>query len=189
MTYITLVIMAIDCPASWMFERCLSSIIFFMSYLQIFPDELLEPTYLDPENHERLLARSEVERRQHYIEQLGNIFLSGEQHAFVQLLRRCLHNDNSLRPTSQELLTSLETLRAGIEGPYGDVARADAVGQVVMIRALKKRDLELIAKTNGSAVKNDEIHQLQQELEYEQACEFGIQLCAAHCVSECVSVY
>ena len=65
----------------------------FLSYPQIFPDELLEPTYFDPENHERLLARSEVERRHHYIEQLGNIFPSGEQHAFVQLLRRCLHNE------------------------------------------------------------------------------------------------
>ena len=121
-----------------------------------------------------------MERRQHYIEQLGNIILfpNGEQHAFVQLLRRCLHNNNNLRPTSRELSTSLETLRANIEGPYGDVARADAVAQVVMTRALKKRDLELIAKTNESAVKDDEIHQQEQEFEYEQACEFGIQPCA-----------
>lgn len=126
---------------------------------------------MDPENHERLLARSEVQRRQNYIEQLGNKFPSGEQHAFVQLIRRCLHNDNNLRPTSEQLLTSLETLRSDIEGPYGDVARADAVGQVVMIRALKKRDLELMAKTNESAIKDDEIHQMQQELEYEQACD------------------
>ena len=126
---------------------------------------------MDPENHERLLARSEVQRRQNYIEQLGNKFPSGEQHAFVQLIRRCLHNDNNLRPTSEQLLTSLETLRSDIEGPYGDVARADAVGQVVMIRALKKRDLELMAKSNESAIKDDEIHQMQQELEYEQACD------------------
>lgn len=146
----------------------------FLSYPQIFPDELLEPTYFDPENHERLLARSEVERRHHYIEQLGNIFPSGEQHAFVQLLRRCLHNDNSLRPTSQELLTTLEILRADIEGPYGAVARAEAVGKVVMTRALKKRDLELIAKTNESVIKDDEILQLQQELEYEQACDIFV---------------
>ena len=116
---------------------------------------------MDPENHERLLARSEVQRRQNYIEQLGNKFPSGEQHAFVQLIRRCLHNDNNLRPTSEQLLTSLETLRSDIEGPYGDVARADAVGQVVMIRALKKRDLELMAKSNESAIKDDEIHQMQ----------------------------
>lgn len=138
-----------------------------MSYLQIFPDMLLEPTYFDPENHEILVARSEVERRQHYIAQLGIIFPIGEQ--LVQLIRRCLHNDNNLRPTSQELLTSLEALRPDLEGPYGDVARADAVGRVVTVRALKKRDLELTAKTNESAVKDDELHQLQQELEYEQA--------------------
>ena len=145
-----------------------------MSYLQIFPDQLLEPTYLDPENHKRLLARSEVERRQYYIEQLGIMFPSGDQHAFVQLITRCLHNDNNRRPTSQELLTSLETLRTDIEGPYGDVARADAVGQVVMRRALKKRDLQLIAERTESAVKDDEIHQLQHELEYEQACKILI---------------
>ena len=40
-----------------------------------------------------------------------------------------------------------------------------------MIRALKKRDLELIAERNESAVKDDELHQLQHELEYEQACK------------------
>ena len=125
---------------------------------------------MDPENHESLLARSEVERRHHYIEQLGSIFPSGDQHTFVQLITRCLHNDNNLRPTSQELLTSLETLRTHIEGPYGDVARADAVGQVIITRVLKKRDLELIAERNESAVKDDELHQLQHELEYEQAC-------------------
>ena len=146
----------------------------YLSYLQIFPDQLLEPTYLDPENHERLLARSEVERRHHYIEQLGNMFPSGDQHAFVQLITRCLQNDNNRRPTSQELLASLETLRTDIEGPYGDVARADAVGQVVMRRALKKRDLELIAERTESAMKDDEIHQLQHELEYEQACRILI---------------
>ena len=125
---------------------------------------------MDPENHERLLARSEVERRQNYVEQLENKFPSGEQHAFVQLIRRCLHNDNNLRPTSEELLTTLEALRADIEGSYGDIARADAIGQLVMTRVLKKRDLELMVQTNESAIKDDEIHRLQQELEYEQAC-------------------
>jgi hypothetical protein len=93
---------------------------------------------------------------------------------------RCLHNDKNLRPTSRELLTSLETLRADIEGPYGDVTRADAVGQVVMTRALKKRDLELIAERNESAVRDDEIHHLQQELEYEQVCNIILQCVYLH---------
>ena len=135
---------------------------------QIFPGNLLEPTYMDPENRHKLIARSEVERRRQYIGQLENKFPTGEHHPFVHLVKRCLHNDPSERPTSEELIISLEEMKADIEGPYGDVARADAVRQVVMMRALRKRETEVRERTDESAAKDEEIHQLQQELEHEQ---------------------
>ena len=59
-------------------------------------------------------------------------------------------------------------MKADIEGPYGEVARADAVRQVVTMRALKKREAEVRERTDESAAKDEEIHQLQQELECEQ---------------------
>ena len=136
--------------------------------IKVFPGDLLEPTYTDPENRHRLLARSEAERRRQYIEQLEKNFLRGEQHPFVQLVNKCLQNEPSERPMSDELITSLEEMRATIEGIYGDVARADAVRQVVILRALSKRDTEVREKTDEAAAKDEEIHQLQQELKHEQ---------------------
>ena len=136
--------------------------------IQTFPGNLLEPTYMDPEDRHRLVARSEAERRRQYIGQLESKLPSGDHHPFVQLVKRCLHNDPSERPTSEELMTSLEEMKADIEGPYGEVARADAVRQVVTTRALRKRETEVRRKTDESAAKDEEIHQLQQELEHEQ---------------------
>ena len=136
--------------------------------MQMFPGNLLEPTYADPENRRRLLARSEVERRRQYIEQLEENLPRGRQHAFVQLVNRCLQNEPSDRPTSEELITSLEEMKTDIEGPCGDVARIDAVRQVVMMRAILGREAEVREKTDESAAKDEAIHQLQQELEHEQ---------------------
>ena len=123
---------------------------------------------MNPEDCHRLVACSEVERRRQYIGQLETKLPSGEHHPFVQLMKRCLHNEPSQRPTSEELITSLEEMKADIEGPYGEVARIDAVRQVVMMRALRKRETKVREKTDESAAKDEEIHQLQQELEHEQ---------------------
>jgi hypothetical protein len=80
----------------------------------------------------------------------------------------CLKNAASQRPTAEDVLRSLEEMKPAIDGPYGEVARADAVRQVVMIRAILGRETEVRRKTDESAAKDEEIHHLQQELEHEQ---------------------
>ena len=139
-------------------------------HLQVFPCNLLEPTYHASDSSDELIARSEVDRRELYLEQLEKIFvlLDGREHPLVQLLKQCLKNNPSQRPTAEELVTSLVEMKADIEGPYGEVAKADAVRQVVMMRALRKRDTEVREKSDESAAKDVEIHQLQEELEHEQ---------------------
>ena len=116
------------------------------------------------------MARSEEERRGQYIEQLDYQLPRSKDkyHPFVQLVKRCLKNEPSNRPTAEEIITSLEEMKADIEGPFGEVARIDAVRQVVMMKALKKRETEVREKIDESAAKDDEIHQLQQELGHEQ---------------------
>ena len=131
----------------------------------MFPGDLLEPTYTDQGS---LLARSEVERRRTYIDQLNYQLPKNGHHPFVQLVTRCLQNEPHQRPTAEELVTSLVEMKADTEGPYGEVAKADAVRQVVMMRALRKRDTEVREKSDESAAKNVEIQQLQQDLEHEQ---------------------
>ena len=135
---------------------------------QTFPGDLLEPTYCDPDNQENLLARSEVDRRQVYIDQLETTLPNGGRHPLVQLVKCCLKNAASQRPTAEDVLRSLEEMKPVIDGPCGEVARADAVRQVVMMRAILGRETEVRRKTDESAAKDEEIHQLQQELEQEQ---------------------
>ena len=136
--------------------------------MQAFPGDLLEPTYSDSENQDNLLARSEIERRQVYIDQLGTTLPSGGNHPLVQLVKHCLKNTASQRPTAEDVLRYLEEMKSVIDGPCGEVARADAVRQVVMMRAILGRETEVKRKVDESAAKDEEIHHLQQDLKQEQ---------------------
>ena len=103
---------------------------------QVFPGSLLPPNYADAENPERLLARSEVERRRDYIQTLHGQL--GEQHPLVQIVHQCLHNTPSQRPSAAELLPRLETVRAEIEWPYGSELKNVDVVKVGMMKALRE---------------------------------------------------
>ena len=138
----------------------------------MFPGDLLEPTFPDPDNPERLVGRSEVERRGVYFEQLENSLLRGEQHPFVRLVKQCLHNIPSQRPTTEVVLRTLEEMRAEIEGPYGlyDVMKLDLMRQVAMTRTLRQSESEVRRKDR-------EIRRLQQELEQTQVCVLLNEMC------------
>ena len=109
------------------------------------------------------MPRSEVERRGEYFEQLEGTVLGG-QHPCVLMTKQCLHNSPSRRPRAEQLVATLEGMRADIEGPCGAVARADAVRQVVTMKALKIREKEEDVKINELTAKNEEIQQLQSQL-------------------------
>ena len=78
--------------------------------MQVFPCDLLEPTYADSGNSDNLMARSEVERRGQYLEQLEKLLPDGVNHPLVQLVKQCLRNTPSQRPTAEELVSSLEEM-------------------------------------------------------------------------------
>ena len=86
----------------------------------------------------------------------------------MQLVKQCLKNTPSKRPAIEQVVASLEEMRAEIEGPYGDVARIEAVRQVLMMRAVGRRETEVKKKSDELAGRDAEIQQLQQELEHEQ---------------------
>ena len=138
--------------------------------VKIFPGDLLEATYTDLEHCGRLLARSEEERRGQYIEQLDYQLPRSrdKEHPFVQLVKTCLKNEPSDRPTAEEIITTLDEMKVDIEGPCGSVTRIDAVRQVVMMREILQKETEVRRKTDESAAKDEENYQLQQELEHEQ---------------------
>ena len=128
----------------------------------MFPGDLLEPNYADPNDPDQLMARTEVERRQPYFDQL-------EGRTLVSLIKTCLYNSPSRRPSAEQLVTALEQARATIEGAYGELATVDAVRQVRTMKALKSRSDD---KVNELAAKDEEIEQLQHLLEV--LCNFWL---------------
>ena len=129
---------------------------------QTFPGNLLQHTYPDPADPDQLVARSEVGRRERYFEQLEDLLSSPVKQVFIRLMKDCLRNAPSQRPTSEQLVTALEEMKADVEGDYGELATVDAVRQVKTMKVLKAKSID---KVNELAAKDEEIQQLQQQLE------------------------
>ncbi|XP_064397166.1 probable serine/threonine-protein kinase drkD [Halichondria panicea] len=72
---------------------------------QTFPKDLKPATYRDPATR-RLIARSEIERREHYIQPAKAAL--GETHPLVQLTLNCLEFDQEDRPSAVVVLRGLE---------------------------------------------------------------------------------
>ena len=129
----------------------------------MFPGDLLEPNYPDPNNPRQLLARSEVDRRGTYFECLeGKLDKWSAGYPLVGVVKQCLENIPEERPTAEQLVRVLEGLKGDVEGPCGKLATADAARQVMTALALKRKGTE---KVDELTAKEEEIQQLQQQLE------------------------
>ena len=107
----------------------------------MFPGSLLPPNFPDPDNPDRLMGRSEVERRREFVQLLHEQL--PEQHPLVQLVHQCLQNDPARRPSTEELLQQLEAVRAQVEGgPYGQFVSVN-MEKLRMVRALREKDTEI----------------------------------------------
>ena len=71
---------------------------------------LLAPTY-SHEGTKVLCARSEVERRQQFVEKAEQLL--SRNHSLVKLIKQCLHNDTEERPHTGKLLTALHEMVSG----------------------------------------------------------------------------
>ena len=125
--------------------------------MQVLPSNLLESNYVD-HNSDQLVPHSEVERRREYFEQLEEGGMLGGQHPCVLMTKQCLHNSPSRRPTAEQLIATLDGMRANIEGPCGAVARADAM------KTLRKSEVQVREKINELKAKDTHIQELQQHL-------------------------
>ena len=128
----------------------------------MFPGDLLEYTYPDPNNPRQLVARSEVDRRGTYFECLEiELHRMGAGYPLVGVVKQCLENIPEERPTAEQLVRVLEGLKGDIEGTCGELTIVDAVRQVKTAMALKKKSKE---KVDELTAKEEEIQQLQQQL-------------------------
>ena len=94
------------------------------------------PTYPDPNNPDHLLARSEFERRSVYTSHLERSLVGGREHRLFGVVRECLANNPERRPTTSNLLSSLEEVGTEAEGGFlqQDIAR------VKTARSLRAKD-------------------------------------------------
>ena len=127
----------------------------------MFPGDLLEHTYPDPNNTRQLVARSEVDRRGTYFEHLERVLhRSSSGYPLVGVVKQCLENISEERPTAEQLVRVLEGLKGDTEGTCGELMIVDAVRQVKTAMALKKSK----EKVDELTAKEEEIQQLQQQL-------------------------
>ena len=89
----------------------------------------------------------------------------GGRHPCVLLTKQCLHNIPLRRPTAEQLVAALEGMRADIEGPCGAVTRADAVRQVVMMKAFIGTQSAMREQTNELAAKDEVIQRLHLQIQ------------------------
>ena len=62
-------------------------------------------------------------------------------------------------------MTALEGMKEHVDGPFRDVARAEAVRQVVMMETLTKAQTVIQEQVGNLAARDEEIRQLQHQLE------------------------
>ena len=94
-----------------------------------------------------------MQRREEYIKLLHHQL--GEQHPLVLLVKQCLDDDPSERPTAQELLQQLENVRAQIEAPYQHLNKLEAMRALrEKDKALTEQDVELKVKDTALTEKD-----------------------------------
>ena len=83
-----------------------------------------------------------MERRGEYIEvleaQVGSL-----HPGLVQLTKQCLHNAPDRRPTTDEVLDSLEGMRVEVEGVYGGSLVKMDINKVLLAKEMKMKDKRL----------------------------------------------
>ena len=80
-------------------------VVFLFTLTQTFPKDLKPPNYFD-ESTQRIIGRSEIERREDYVQQMKAAL--GENHPLVKLTLDCLGYLPKNRPSAVELLRRLE---------------------------------------------------------------------------------
>ena len=138
--------------------------------MQLFPNNLLDSTYPDPDNPNIVLGRSEVERRKEYIMQLEKQLPDGEHNPLTHMVKQCFQNVPQRRPTAEHLVFVLEGARDDIEGPFGKLTKLDAIRRVIMMKELMARDAEVKERISELETKDAQIHELQKQVQVSDQC-------------------
>ena len=104
-------------------------IVTIFTVCETFPSNPLLATYFDDDG--RLSARTELERRSEYMQQVEQqLHACGQlrgDHPLIRLIQQCLHNLPAKRPGIREVLHLLEEARAGVRDEYLSLSKLDLI--------------------------------------------------------------
>ena len=126
----------------------------FSHSLQVFPQNLLKSTYLDPRTNE-LKGRSEIERRVKYIDMLHGKFAD----PMVTLIKGCLEYEPVKRPTARQALERLGEMMAAVRDPYTDLNRLQ------LERIVTEKETKLQQQATKIAASGDRMRHLETLLQ------------------------
>ena len=90
-------------------------------HTQVFPHPLLENTFKDPTISHRKLGRTEVERREMFFDLLHED--PERSHSLEQMIKECLDDNSSHRPSAAMLLSTLERMGPLLHKPSNHWAK------------------------------------------------------------------
>ena len=122
---------------------------------QVFMENIKPATFHDPTT-QKLVARSEIERREEYIQLMYRDL--GPQHPLVQMTLNCLEYLPKDRPTAVEVLAQLETC-VNVVPQNWNMSKLELIHQIEGVQREKEQLRGLLAE------KENEIDFLQQLLE------------------------
>ena len=97
--------------------------------VQKFIDDLKLPTF-----HDRVsgcqVARTEVRRRAFYFKQLSKVI--DEEHRLVLLIKQCLHNTPTCRPTARQAIDTMDEIMINVRG-FGEDSRSERIQLIKLI--------------------------------------------------------
>ena len=90
-----------------------------------------------------MLARSEVERREVYIQKLKDI-VGSTRPRLLHLVRQCLDNVPENRPSSKDILATIHAVKVCVENEDGaGVMKQLDIGKVFVIKELRMKDRKI----------------------------------------------
>ena len=106
---------------------------------QVFP-VLKAPNYIDRAT-KQCIARSEIERRLHYIQQIRDKF--GQKHAMVGIVEHCLEDLPEDRPSIEEVIQQLEEAKTQNPDCYEEMTKLQVIKENESLQ-LQLEDLQVI---------------------------------------------
>ena len=130
-------------------------VISLFTLTQVFPCDLKPHNYFDPVTR-RLLGRTEIERREDYVELMKTALKEG--HPLVQLTLSCLDHFPEHRPSAGDVLRRLTEFEATITQNCAD-------SKLDLIRQITAKDVVIDQLTTKEAESQAQVDQLQLEVQ------------------------